>query len=670
MSERISLTGNRNDIVKNIRNSIGTPVPSAADMDNAWESAWALEERKNKDRRPGIEFPRLTPAFGAAFALIAVLAVILFFGFYGRPGFFKKNEIRISRFSGGLSIEKNGMKSQAGLNTIVAAGDRVINESGVPAVFTAEGSFRASLSPEGRAVFLTSFKKDRLNSDIRLENGSMDFSVKKLLPDETFHVICSGMTVSVVGTVFRVSMTNRGVEIAAYEGEVSVLRNGKDFKELHVKKGWMYFIPEKGNPQLFPLTGILNGELSRFSEKGISLISNNTAILEIKTSGAAGTVYFNGENMGRTPAGLEIKKDMSFDLEAAGNNGRVARSMGMKLKSNKTMSIDLNRENGLLYPVLTEDREAVPLMALQDGTLAVIRETNGWIYHLNSRQLNKFTGAEAGWKVPPVIDGDAILLINAGGAAESYDNSAHKAWTLGVPGTVWYGAVCAHNGSLYALATMDRGIYLFNLNGKMIDHIDSAKAGPGYSSPVLDEKNILYYIDESGRLTAYSIPDGREIWNTSLPSVPAHPLLETENTVIVYFRVNGSINAYSKSDGKMVWTAGIPETSRREIHLAAAGGLLTVYCNINNGGRLWSIDLKNGSMRGSLQTEGKIDAVYSGGDLLWAATDDLLLTSYDIVSFKADRIIHLERQAVDIRNWMNTLIVLSRNDFERIELSQ
>ncbi len=670
MSKKIILPEERDDLINYIREINGTHDPSPDYMDHVMAGVKAVINEKKKAPWFNIPLNRLKPAAGIGFAALAALTVLIIIGFSGIIDIKgKTHEIRITRFSKGLDIERNSLRINYENNPVINPGDTIINESGIPAVFAAENSFRALLSPDGRAELFSAARKDKLETLIRLEKGTLDLHVKKLGPDESFKIICADKTVSVIGTVFRVSLTNNGLLIAAEEGEVSVLRNMNDLNPLHIAGGRQVFIPDRGGSKLLPISKNNSSALSSFSREGLSRLSSKTALLVIKTTGSSGTVFINGDKLCRTPAGMEIHEKKIFDLEIAGDNGLVTRFLGTNLQSDSSLSIDLNHNNNPLSSVLTDNGQSAPKMELAGELLTVIKGKTGFIYNLNSKNINRLSTAEGEWKLPPVVNNGRIVLLNSGGSAECYNTTGQKLWELSVPGTLWYNALCACNDTYASIATVDRGITIFDYSGRLIRHIETAKAGPGYSSPILDQNNILYYINESGRLTSYSVRDGREIWQAPLPSISAHPLFETDLSIIIFFREKGSFTAFSKSDGRLLWTYNIPEIIRQEVRLTANDGILTVYYNINRTGKLWSIDLISGRLTGKLQTAAEIDSVLQKRDTIWVATSDLLLISYDPLSYNIKRRIHLERKAFDLKMREKSLIVLYPQGIEEITLN-
>jgi hypothetical protein len=106
------------------------------------------------------------------------------------------------------------------------------------------------------------------------------------------------------------------------------------------------------------------------------------------------------------------------------------------------------------------------------------------------------------------------------------------------------------------------------------------------------------------------------------------------------------------------------------VKIAAGQGIIALFLNSSGGGRVFLVDQDNGKVLGSITTQSKIGAVLPSSDTVWVATDDLILTGYDIQTMKRDKLFHLGSRALQMDFTMDSLWLLCERGVDSIKIKQ
>jgi outer membrane protein assembly factor BamB len=655
--EKFKLPPGREMIAGLIRENSSGLVPEKSEIKRAWLKLNLILTEKKIRKSPVFSYGM------AAIALAASLTVV--FIFFNPAAHKEKFSAHFSSFNHGLFVQRGDKKITVENGLSIVNGDIVENDSLSTTALKSEGNFKAVIKPGTRAVFQTIASSGRFSPEILLEKGGMEFNVKKLEKGESFQIRASDIRISAVGTVFEITRLDNGIMAAVKRGKVAVYRGTNTENICEIPAGIEALIPETGKIVSNSLDKNSSEDLGTVEED--SLASTNNSLL-IKTPGVASRIYINNREYGSAPVGFDMPGNSSVDIEAVGDNGVVGRFENLKPDRDSLLAIDLGTASHPLYSSLSDMEGARIRMNLSPGIIAVSGGSKGFIYDINSGSLLKIPPAESEWKLLKIINNKDILMVNASGLAVCYNSGGKLKWSLSVPGTLWYGTEIASNDKYSVLSTMDRGIYIFSNKGRMFEHIDTYIAGPGFSSPVIDGNDILYYTDESGKLTSYSINNGRIIWQVILESVSAHPLIESEEAITVYFRDSGTFRSYSKQNGSLLWTAVVPNAALMDAKIISRQGFIALFFNTDAGGRVFIVDQKSGIVKGNIPTQSKISAVLPSSSAVWIATDDLILAGYDIHTMGRSNYYHLGSPAVEMDGLKERLWLLCDKGIDSIRI--
>ncbi|MGC8764368.1 MAG: PQQ-binding-like beta-propeller repeat protein [Brevinematia bacterium] len=129
--------------------------------------------------------------------------------------------------------------------------------------------------------------------------------------------------------------------------------------------------------------------------------------------------------------------------------------------------------------------------------------------------------------------GDLIFITRENGGLIAYDINGKKLWENEEAGIVKFYSVPVRYENLIFLATIDRGIQIFDIrNGTLVDNIIPEKKEAIYNSPVVIDSTLIYFT-ERGNLISYNLLEKREVWKINIGDRLLLPPVINEDTLFI-----------------------------------------------------------------------------------------------------------------------------------------
>lgn len=632
------------------QNPFEAPPLSDADLDLAWKKVSAVLEKK----APAKPFPMVRMVLGGLASAVAIAAVLVFAVL---PASRTGGKVIAARFDSGLTLERGGKALPVSDVASFKDGDVLQNRSGGSARIGEEKSFRAILEPGGKVVLASLKTASADGQKFLLQEGAMGFQVEKRKPGEHFTVESGGVSVHVVGTLFRVEKTAEGVKVETLEGMVEVVISNAAVEKVGAEEALT----------VSPDGTFKRSRIAPESRSSLEALSADTAAFSrvlIKTPGVEALVYTNGSPAGLTPLAMEVPPAEKMLLELSAEGYETLRLSDIRFDRGVTLDFRMTNSD-VPWKALGLSSESAHGMLVSGGSSVAISAPGGeFLYLTKTRQLLPLSGVGKNIKVPPLVLEDRSVWVSASGEVTAYDLKGGKLWSLSAPGSVWFGTKIARGGDWMALATVDRGVYIFDSKGKMVDHLDSDKAGPAYASPVLSGNGILVYVNAEGGLSAYSVSEARDLWNVSWEVTSAYPLQLGEGLAAAFFRETGEWTAYDLKDGSLVWKKTLPELQMSDPIVERVNGAFA----IRKEGMSRVIFLSDRGEVSGLEFGKPIEAMGGEASGIWIAGSDREVSFYEWPGLRLKAQYRLSSRAVSISAEKASAWVMTGRGLEHLEM--
>ncbi len=507
------------------------------------------------------------PNFRIALSSFLIL-IIFFFIFFNHQ---KENKIQLIKYHKDIKIIRDKKVILINDNISLQSQDLVVNEGQQEVYLKVKDRFIVSQDPSS-SLLLREIKPKNVVFEIK--NGRVNFWVNKLKKDDRFEIYSDGMKISVIGTVFSLNKIEDFLEVTVKEGKVSVVFISN---EIFIGEGESFIFSTNGNIKKKKADENLK-KLQNFYNSIECILSNDFIMLHIETTDFPAKCYLNSTNYGRTPVGVFIQKNQFFDMEIVSTQG-VLRKTDQKSNRDKKYIFSLKDYKNKYFINFNDILLKNPNIDAKKELISIVDKTNAFIIDMIKKEVVNLKSSNGEWLFSQIIREDNILLYNKQGKIESYNKNGNKNWEVSIEGGLWFNTKFAFNNKYIAILTVANGIYILDLNGNIVDQIDNEKTSPGFPMPLIDEKGILYYVDEKNSLTAYNIINRNILWSKKLTSICEYMILDNEKTILIYFREEGALKTFSKDRGEIVWELYISEIIKKPISLNINNDFIYLYCN-------------------------------------------------------------------------------------------
>ncbi|MCX7820407.1 MAG: FecR domain-containing protein [Brevinematales bacterium] len=155
--------------------------------------------------------------------------------------------------------------------------------------------------------------------------------------------------------------------------------------------------------------------------------------------------------------------------------------------------------------------------------------------------------------------GTIILINGENGGLYAYDLEGEYLWANMEAGIVrFFSKPIIKNDQIY-LATVDKGIQIFGLDGRLIDTIKKGDKKAIYNSPVILEDKSIIYLNENGDLTRYDTMTKKNIWQINIEDRVLFPFFERGGVLYLVSKSRSEVLAINVENGEKIWASKIKE---------------------------------------------------------------------------------------------------------------
>ncbi len=202
----------------------------------------------------------------------------------------------------------------------------------------------------------------------------------------------------------------------------------------------------------------------------------------------------------------------------------------------------------------------------------------------------------------PVISDNIVYIGSDKGGIYAYSLGGEKIWSSEDAGIMLYDTSPGAGFGIVAAPSTDKGIKIFNKDGKLIGSIEMRDQL--FSSPaIVGNGKTLVYATERGEVLGYDIENGKELWKNELYNTRiVFPVMSGNNVVAVFDRNSGILTGLNPANGTIVWKRELEGASRTRISPVNVDGRILIVdanetklfvVNINNGALLLSKTYRN-----------------------------------------------------------------------------
>jgi eukaryotic-like serine/threonine-protein kinase len=281
-------------------------------------------------------------------------------------------------------------------------------------------------------------------------------------------------------------------------------------------------------------------------------------------------------------------------LILVGDSGNTVQ--GFKVADFRNLVVALNAQDGSEKWTSNNSTNRIVGAALVLDDKIYVPSTDYFLYALKSdgSLIWSFKTGEAIW-AKPVSDGKNVFVASTDHNlyALNADNGS-KIWQTDLGAPTFNSLAISEDKSTLFVATGAKKIFAINAaDGKTVWSKDTTG---NVWSPVIQKEDVIYFGDESGKVTALSTKDGSQQWQSDAGSAVIGSGAFTDKTV-VFPTENKLVQAFN-FDGSKAWNAAVSgklysnliNTGNRLLVPVTAGDnkLLLVSLNPTDGSQNWA----------------------------------------------------------------------------------
>ncbi len=153
-----------------------------------------------------------------------------------------------------------------------------------------------------------------------------------------------------------------------------------------------------------------------------------------------------------------------------------------------------------------------------------------------------------------------IILVNGeNGGLYAYNLEGDYLWANMEAGVVKFFSKPVIKDDRIYLATVDKGIQIFSLEGRLIDVIKKGDKKAIYNSPVILSDKSIVYLNENGELTRYDVLNKRNVWQINIEDRILFPFFERDGILYLILKSRSEVVAMNVENGEKIWGTKIKE---------------------------------------------------------------------------------------------------------------
>ncbi len=214
--------------------------------------------------------------------------------------------------------------------------------------------------------------------------------------------------------------------------------------------------------------------------------------------------------------------------------------------------------------IIEANRES--FIAMDDKIITFDRNT---VYVFSTdRKLYPRRKINLRYPVKDVVGNKRTLYITSeNGGLYTYSLDGEKLWENNEAGVTKYYSKPVIFSNLIFLATIDKGIQIFNNKGNLIDRIIPESGEAIYNSPLVLDENSFIFFTEKGNLIRYDLTGKTNIWKMNFKESILPPFMVNDNLLFIYLKNSGRILSINVENGKVLWSFNIKNIHFDSFHV-------------------------------------------------------------------------------------------------------
>ncbi len=154
---------------------------------------------------------------------------------------------------------------------------------------------------------------------------------------------------------------------------------------------------------------------------------------------------------------------------------------------------------------------------------------------------------------------DMILVSGENGGLYAYNIEGECLWVNQEAGVLrFFSRPIIYDNKIY-LATVDKGIQIFSIDGRLVDTVKKGDKKAIYNSPVVLSDMSIVYLNESGELTRYDVINKKNIWQINIEDRVLFPFFEKDGILYLIIKSKSEVVALNVDNGEKIWATRIKE---------------------------------------------------------------------------------------------------------------
>ncbi len=232
---------------------------------------------------------------------------------------------------------------------------------------------------------------------------------------------------------------------------------------------------------------------------------------------------------------------------------------------------DITKISNIIYPdlkakkevtqkkKLNKDIERLENLIYLDEKTIIFSKKDIYIYQTGDylKPSRKISIGDNVSKITPYMD--KIIVNGENGGLYAFSIDGEYLWGNIEAGVLkFYSKPVIKNDYIY-LATVDKGIQIFSMDGRLIDNIKRGEKKAIYNSPVVVDDGSIIYLNESGELIRYDFLRKKNIWVVNIEDRVTFPFFEYDGILYLVVKSRSEVMALSVDSGEVLWKRSVKD---------------------------------------------------------------------------------------------------------------